>query len=77
VDDNIRIPRPTPDADIVAEAILREMARAKRWQTVGTAWEALLNIRRMYDSMLEEIKQQEGSYNSGTTEVGSKPNDNR
>jgi hypothetical protein len=63
--DNIRIPRPTPDVDLVTEAILREMASATRWYTIQIAWDALLTVRRIHDGIMEETKLREESY--GTT----------
>lgn len=43
-------------ADLIAEAILREMARATRFSTCEDAWKALLNVRRIADSITQECK---------------------
>lgn len=32
---------------LVREALVKEIRDADRWQTVVSAWEALLNVRRM------------------------------
>jgi len=42
------------ETELVCEALVREIGRAKRWQAVVGAWHALLNVRRMSKAMAEE-----------------------
>ena len=44
---------------LVVEAIMREMARAQRWQTVEACWNALLTVRRMHDDISKDCKRAE------------------
>lgn len=39
------------EAALVAEALVREIRDAARWAAVVEAWEALLKVRRMADSL--------------------------
>lgn len=45
---------PGRDADLVCEALVREIGRAKRWQSVEEAWLALLHSRRMAKELDDE-----------------------
>ncbi len=42
------------EADLVCEALVREMGRASRWQSVSEAWHALLHVRGMAKRLTEE-----------------------
>jgi hypothetical protein len=46
---------------LVREALVREIGKADRWSAVVDAWEALLHVRRMAGSMLEERERFEPS----------------
>lgn len=41
-------------ADLVAEALVREIGRAERWQSIEAAWVALIHTRHMADQMQAE-----------------------
>lgn len=51
---------------LVVEAILREIGRAQRWQTIDLAWNALLTVRRMADDIRNECEMLKGSEHSNT-----------
>lgn len=38
---------PAQEADLVCEALVREIGRAGRWSAIVEAWEALLTVRHM------------------------------
>lgn len=42
------------EADLICEAILREIDRAGRWSHVTDAWKALLTVRRMEKELTKE-----------------------
>lgn len=42
------------EADLVCEALLREIERAKRWQTIKTAWGAIQTVRRQERRLIED-----------------------
>ncbi len=42
------------EADLVCEALVREMGWASRWQSVSEAWHALLHVRGMAKRLTEE-----------------------
>lgn len=46
--------RPNNEADLICEALVKEIARGGRWIAVVAAWEALLTVRRMSKGMEEE-----------------------
>lgn len=49
------------EADLIAEALVREIASAQRWSAVVDAWNALLRVRHMSRQMLEELDKLESS----------------
>lgn len=55
---------PSNEADLICEAILREMARGGRWKAIVDAWQALLTVRRMGDAMQAERVHLSGAANS-------------
>lgn len=48
--------RPNNEADLICEALVREIARGGRWMAVVDAWQALLTVRRMEGNMTAERK---------------------
>jgi NAD-specific glutamate dehydrogenase len=41
---------------LVCEALVREIGRADRWSAVTEAWDALLHVRRMGESLRAEVE---------------------
>lgn len=41
-------------ADLVCEALCKEIASASRWSAVENAWYAILQVRRMEKSLVAE-----------------------
>lgn len=50
------------ESEQVCEALVREIANAKRWTAVVDAWKALLNVRRMTRDMEAERAHLQGSF---------------
>ncbi len=50
----IKEPEIIREADLVCEALVREINRASRWSHVLDAWRALLNVRRIEDELVKE-----------------------
>lgn len=50
----VREPEVLREADLVCEALVREIAHAGRWSAVIEAWQALLAVRRISRTMAEE-----------------------
>lgn len=44
----------TNDEQLVCEALVREIGKAKRWTAVVEAWKALLKVRHMADELKSE-----------------------
>lgn len=42
------------EADLICEALVREIGRANRWIAIREAWLALLSVRRMAKQLNEE-----------------------
>lgn len=47
------------EASLVREALVREIHEAKRWSAVVEAWQALLKVREMANSIQNERTAQE------------------
>lgn len=43
--------RPNNEADLICEALVKEIGRGGRWCAVVEAWQALLTVRRMSKDM--------------------------
>lgn len=50
----MNIARPDNDADLICEALVKEIRRGPRWCAVVEAWQALLVVRRMEKDMSDE-----------------------
>ncbi len=48
---------------LICEALVREIGRAERWQSISAAWTALLHVRHMAKQMRNEA-------NGGPAETG-------
>lgn len=49
------------EADLICEALVREMGRNTRWKAKVEAWQALLNVRMQQDAMSAEQRHLAGS----------------
>lgn len=59
------------EADLVCEALVREIGNAQRWSAVVEAWEALLHVRRMSRDMQAEADHLAGARRAtGSTQGG-------
>lgn len=54
------------EADLICEALVREIGRGPRWQAVREAWAALLVVRRMSEDMQAERVHLAGASGVGT-----------
>jgi len=53
------------ERDLICEALVREIRDASRWSAVVEAWDALLKVRRMANSRIEELR---GPLNCGAVD---------
>ena len=53
------------EADLVCEALVREIGRAQRWQAVKEAHDALLTVRRISNQMAVEQRHLAGAQQQG------------
>lgn len=53
------------EADLICEALVREIARGPRWKAITEAWQALLVVRRMAEDMEKEASHIAGSGSFG------------
>lgn len=42
------------EADLICEALVREIGRAQHWTAAQEAWDALLHVRRMHKDLSAE-----------------------
>lgn len=48
------IARPNNEADLICEALVKEIGRGGRWCAIVEAWQALLTVRRISKNMDDE-----------------------
>lgn len=64
------IARPDNEADLICEALVREIGRDTRWMAKVAAWQALLSVRRQSEGMESERRHLAGSASGAGTNVG-------
>lgn len=57
----MNIARPNNEADLICEALVKEIVRGGRWCAVVDAWQALLTVRRMDKDMKAEADHLSGA----------------
>lgn len=63
-------PQHEREADLIAETLVREIGRNTRWCAKVEAWEALLRIRTVADSMSDEHRHLHGTEAAGSLSGG-------
>lgn len=56
------------EADLICEALVKEIAAGGRWSAVVEAWQALLTVRRMSRDMEAEHKHLSGAGSQAMTQ---------